>query len=313
MSKQIDNLIDIPIEGEISKGDEVKDNLSLEQIEAEVNRRNKAKEFESKPIKKSNLVDALEIDPNDKPPVELIEEIQPDPRLRNKTAEELQDMYLNLEKLQKSQTDELGTLRKENKDFKTKKEADDNLNLQEIEKRIMPEVLSWTPEERAEWFRTFNTEPEKALAQVVKILTKPLARSRAIETNKKEIDRLTELHKVDVVPYVAKEVNALISANKDWWKQYGTQIFEHAYDVFRNRDFDKYATIREKNIRTKENETTATEDEIKNQTYVEGARPVKIIQGKKTLTLEQIQAADPDTGMAVIRKELLRRGVKVND
>ena len=222
-------------------------------------------------------------------------------------------MYTNLEKLQKSPTDELGTLRKENEDFKTKKEADDNLNLQEIEKKIMPEVLSWTPEERAEWFKTFNTEPEKALAQVVKILTKPLAKSRAIETNKREVDRLTDLHKADIVPYVVKEVNALISANKSWWKQYGTQIFEHAYDVFRNRDFDKYAAIREEDMKTKDDERTATEDEVKNQTYVEGVRPVKLIRKAKEITLEQIQAADPDEAKAVIKRELLKRGVKVDD
>ncbi len=312
MSKENPNL-DIPIEGEISKVTDVKSKLSLEEIEAEVSRRNKAKKFENKPVKKPNIVDPLEIDPNDKPPVKEIEEVQSDPRLKDKTAEELQDMYLNLEKLQKSQTDELGTLRKENKDFKEQEDKDKVLNLQEIEKKIMPEIENWAPEKRAEWFKLFNTEPERALAEAVKEIVKPLTKNLAVGSNVQEVERLTDLHKVDVVPYVEKEVDALISANESWWKQYGTKIFEHAYDVFRNRNFDKYAAIREKNIKTKDDERTVIEEEKKNQTYVEGARPVKLIKSKKVLTLEQIQAADPNLAMTVIKKELLKRGVKVDD
>ena len=305
--------LDIPLdkEGEISTETDGKSELSLEEIEAEINRRNAEKEFEKE--KDPNVVDPLEIDPKDKPPVEPPEETQPDPRFKGKTAEELVAMFSNLEKLQRAQTNELGTLRKENKDFKDKEEASQSLNLKEIEKKIMPEIEKWAPEKRATWFKLFNEEPEVAMAQVVKVVIEPLTRKTALNSNEKEVTRLVGLHKGDVVPYQEKEVNALIAANEGWWQQYGTQIFEHAYDVFRNSNFDKFATIREEGIKTKEKEKTAKEEEIKNQTFVEGQKPVKIIQGKKEITHQQIKDEEPEVAMAVIKRELLKRGVKVDD
>ena len=303
--------LDIPLEKDKVSGTDGKSDLSLEEIEEEINRRNKEKEFEKK--KDPNTVDPLEIDPNDKPPEEEEEEVQPDPRFNGKIAEELIKMYSNLEKLQKSQTDELGTLRQENKDFKTKEEQSKSLNLKEIEKKIMPEVQSWTPDKRAEWFDLFNKEPERAMAQVVKVIIQPLTRKTALNTNEKEVKRLSELHKQDVVPYVEKEVNALISANANWWKEYGTGIFEHAYGVFRNRNFDKYAAIKEESIIAKATKKAAEEENNKNQTFVEGQKPTKIIQSKKEITLQQIKNEEPDESMAVIKRELLKRGVKVDD
>ena len=313
MSIPEDNLAQhIPIEGENVSKTEGEDELSLEKIEAEVNRRNKAKELENKPKKDPNTVDPLEIDPSEKE-IPEVEQETVDPRFVGKTTEEIIEMYQNVETLQKSQTDELGELRKENKGFKEQKTQDESINLQEIEKKIMPEVKSWTPEKRAEWFKLFNKKPEEAMAQVVEVLVKPLKRIAAIDTNTREIKRLTELHKDDVVPYTAKDINALIAANKTWWKQYGDRIFEHAYDVIRNRDFDKNAAIRQKGINTKVEQEAAEENNEKNLTFVEGARPVKMTKTVKTITHDQIKAANPEEGMAVIRKELLKRGVKVDD
>lgn len=304
--------LNIPIEdeGEISQGTENRSDLSLEELAAEISRRNKAKEIETKPVRKANLVDALEIDPNDKPPVEKVEETV-DPRFVGKSTEELQVMYLNVEALQKLQTDELGTLRKENKEFKDQQVQIENLNLQELERKIMPEVESWDEDKRKEWFKVFNEKPEQALKEVIDILTRPLAKKIASSDNKEEVLRLKTLHKDHVVPYVEKEINALIAANEGWWKKYGTSIFEHAYDVTRNRDFKKYATVINQTIKTKEDEQTAMNNEAKDQTFVEGQRPVKIIKKGKETTLEEIHAQEPDKAMAVIAKELIRRGIKV--
>ena len=304
--------LDIPLEEEKISGTDGKSKLSLEEIETEIARRDEERKFEDKKDKDPNTLDPLEIDPKDKPPVEEVIETQPDPRFKDKTVEELQKMYLNVEKLQKTQTDELGTLRKENKNFKDLELKNKSLNLKEIEKKIMPEVLSWTPEERAEWFKLFNNEPERAMAQVVNKVIEPVVRTIAVSSNEKEVDRLTKLHENDVVPYIEKHINALIAANEGWWKQYGTGIFKHAYETFRNSNFDKYAAVRDKKTKTKESEETVVEDDIKNQTFVEGQKPTKIIQGKKELTIEQIRDAEPDESMTAIEKELLRRGVKVD-
>lgn len=304
--------LDIPLEEEKISGTDGKSELSLEEIETEIARRDEERKFEDKKDKDPNTLDPLEIDPKDKPPVEEVIETQPDPRFKDKTVEELQKMYLNVEKLQKTQTDELGTLRKENKNFKDLELKNKSLNLKEIEKKIMPEVLSWTPEERTEWFKLFNNEPEKAIAQVVNKVVEPVVETIATTNNEREVDRLTKLHKNDVVPYVVKHIDALIAANEGWWEQYGTRIFEHAYETFRNSNFDKYAVVRQEKTKTKESEETVVEDDIKNQTFVEGQKPTKIIQGKKELTIEQIRDAEPDESMTAIEKELLRRGVKVD-
>ena len=305
--------LDIPLEEEKISGTDGKSELSLEEIEAEINRRNEVKKFKDKPEKDPNVVDPLEIDPKDKPPVEEVIETQADPRFKGKTLDEMLEIYKNLEIIQKSQTDELGTLRQENKDFKEQEVKNKNLNLEEIEKKIMPEVLSWSVEKRTEWFEWFNREPEKAMASVVKVVIKPLTRSRAIDSNTNEVKRLMKDHKDDVVPYIGKEVNALIAANENWWKEYGTGVFEHAYGEFRNKNFDKYAAIRAKNITTKENEKVAEEEKNKIQTFVEGQHPTKIIQKAKEITHQQIKDAEPEESMATIRAELLRRGVKVDD
>ena len=171
--------LDIPLEEEKISGTDGKSKLSLEEIETEIARRDEERKFEDKKDKDPNTLDPLEIDPKDKPPVEEVIETQPDPRFKDKTVEELQKMYLNVEKLQKTQTDELGTLRKENKNFKDLELKNKSLNLKEIEKKIMPEVLSWTPEERTEWFKLFNNEPEKAIAQVVNKVVEPVVEAAA--------------------------------------------------------------------------------------------------------------------------------------
>jgi len=288
--------LDIPIEGEISMETKETDKLSLKEIETEVNRRNKAKALDNKPKKKSNLIDPLDIDPNDRPPVEL-EAI--DPRFEGKTETELIKMYMNLESLHKKHTDEVGSLRKENTELKDKK--DKVLNLQRLNK--------WTPEKRQAWFKLFNTEPEKALQQVN---LEALEETRALDNVTSEEVRLKELHKNSIVPYVDSEINVLISTNQDWWKKYGTGIFEHAYNVFRNKPeiYDKYAAIRSNNIVTKE-QTAEPEADSDNSQFVEGRRPTKVVTQSKEITLQQLKNADPDTSMDAIRRELKKRGVKI--
>jgi len=303
--------LDIPIEGEMSNvavGE--KDSLSLEQIEAEINRRNKEKEDFNKPKKNPNHVDALEIDPTDRAPVE---EVELDQRFVGKTEVELIKMYMNLETLHKSHTDELGTLRAETKANKEKAAKSESVNLKEIEKQIFPEMKDWSQEKRQAWFKLFNTHPEQALKQANDELMAPYREREAKISNTTEETKLKELHKNSIVPYVNTEIDALISANPDWWKKYGTRIFEHAYDVFRNKPevYDKYSKIRSEAINTKDVNETEEEDKVKNQTFVEGGRPQKVITKKKAITLEQLKSADPDTSMAVIQRELIKRGVKV--
>ena len=311
MSKFEDNPnLDIPIEGEISIETKEVDKLSLEQIEAEVNRRNKAKEQDIKPKKKQH-VDPLEIDPNDKPaPTEEVI----DPRFAGKTGAELVKMYMNLEVLQKAQTDELGSLRTENKQFKEQDAKSKSMDLEKIKKQIFPAMKDWAAEKREKWFKLFNTQPEKALREANDEIMAPYIEREALHSNTQEETRLKEMHENSIVPYVNSEIDALISTHEDWWNIYGTKIFEHAYDVFRNQPevYDKYAAIRSKTIKTKVVEPEIVEKDVKKQTFVEGARPAKIIKTEKNITLEQLKALDPDASMAAIEKELRRRGAVVS-
>ena len=311
MSKFEDNPnLDIPIEGEISVETKETDKLSLEELEKEINRRNKAKELENKPKKKKNLVDPLEIDKTDKPaPVEEVI----DPRFAGKTGAELVKMYMNLEELHKSHTDELGSLRTENKQFKEQSAKTKSINLEEIKKQIFPKMKDWSAEKRQEWFKLFNKEPERALREANDEIMAPYIEKEALSSNTQEEARLQKLHEKSIVPYVNSEIDTLISTNEDWWRIYGTKIFEHAYDVFRNKPevYDKYAAIRSKTTKTKVVEPEIVEKDAKNQTFVEGARPAKVIKTEKNITLEQLKAADPDASMAAIEKELRRRGAVV--
>ena len=305
--------LDIPIEepGQISEGTKKKSELSLEEIEAEVNRRNKAKEQDVKPKKNPNLVDPLEINPNDKPaPTEEVI----DPRFAGKTGAELVKMFMNLEALQRSQTDELGSLRTENKQFKAQDAKSKSMDLEKIKKQIFPTMKDWSVEKREKWFKLFNTQPERALREANDELMAPYIEREALSSNTQEEARLQKMYEKSIVPYVNSEIDALISTNEDWWRIYGTKIFEHAYDVFRNKPevYDKYAAIRSKATKTK----VVTEETVKGgtekQTFVEGARPAKIIKTEKNITLEQLQKADPDPAMAAIEKELIRRGAVVS-
>lgn len=304
--------LDIPIEesGEISKGTKNEDKLSLEQIEAEVNRRNKVKEQDEKPKKNPNHVDPLDIDPTDKPPKK--EEVV-DPRFAGKSGADLIKMYMNLEALQKKQTDELGSLRTENKQFKEKNAKNTSIDLEQAKKQLFPAMKDWSVEKREKWFRLFNTQPEKALRQANDEVLAPYIEREAINRNTQEEARLKKMHENSVVPYVNSEIDKLISTHEDWWKIYGNKIFEHAYNEFRNKPevFDKYAAIRAKANKTKVVEPEVADKDVKNQTFVEGARPARVIKQEKNITLEQLQAADPDSSMDAIEKELERRGAVV--
>jgi len=304
--------LDIPIEeeGQMSQGTDGRTKLSLSEIQAEIARRNKKAKEENPPQKNPYHVDPLEIDPNDKPTEEEEEEeVQGDPRFIGKTSEELVEMYTNLEKLQKSQTDELGTLRKENKTFKEADALSKSFDMKDIEKRIMPEVESWDEERKAEWFDVFNKEPEKALAEVVKILIKPVTKKLVIGERRDEILRLKTKYKDSVVPYVEKDVNALISTNPDWWKEYGTGIFNHAYNEIRDRDFDKYAAKRQQTKVVTEPKKEVTQQ---NPTYIEGQRPTKPIRKAKIVTKEMRDKMPLGQALTSLETTLRKRGIQVN-
>ena len=208
MSKFEDNPnLDIPIEGEISIETKETDKLSLEQIEAEVNRRKKAKEQDVKPKKNPNLVDPLEIDKTDKP---VPEEEVIDPRFAGKTGAELVKMYMNLEELQKSQTNELGSLRTENKQFKDQDAKSKSMDLATIKKQIFPAMKDWSVEKREKWFKLFNTQPEKALREANDEIMAPYIEREALSSNTAEEARLEKLHEKSIVPYVNSEIDSHI-------------------------------------------------------------------------------------------------------
>jgi len=220
---------------------------------------------------------------------------------------------MNLEVLQKSQTDELGSLRTENKQFKEQDTKTKSMDLEQIKKQIFPAMKDWTAEKRQEWFKLFNTQPERALKEANDEIMAPYIEREALSSNTQEEARLEKLHEKSIVPYVNSEIDTLISSNEDWWRIYGTKIFEHAYDVFRNKPevYDKYAAIRSKAITTKDVTEETVKDAPVKSTFVEGARPAKVIKTEKNITLEDLQKADPDTAMTAIEKELIRRGAVV--
>ena len=308
MSEENPNL-NIPIEGENVEGTKNRSELSLEEIAAEIARRGDKKPAAEK-IVKPNHVDPLEIDPNDVPVVEEEEEEEEtyDPRFEGKTNEDLQDMYLNLEHLQQSQTDELGTLRKENKTLKAEDLLGSSSGLEQIGEKIMPTVESWSPEKREEWNELFKTEPEKAINQVVKILLKPSMKKLVLAERKEEIVRLKTKHKDSVVPYVEKDVNELIRTNPNWWDEYGNGIFNHAYSEVRDRDFDKYAETKTKVV----TKPTIPAKEVTNTTFVEQQRPTTVIRKKKIMTKAMRDNMSIPNALASIEATLKKRGVKVD-
>ena len=304
MSKEVNNpMLDVPIEfeeGETSNAtDENKDEPSLEEIAAEIERRASTEET-------NDVIDPI------KEAIEPKEEVITDPRFVNKTAEEMIEIYQNVEKLAKAHDTELGTLRKEIKEYKDKEEEERNLNLGEIEKEIIPAMQKMTPEEKKIFFEEFNTSPETAIEKLFKSYMKPFARKQATVTTKEEIDKLIGLHKDSVVPYVEKDINALISANKGWWAKYKTGIYEHAYDIIRNRDFNKYAAIRNQELEEKEQQRIEQENDMKKKIFVEGGAPAKIVQKDKTVSLKQLRHASPETAMSAIEKILEERGIPTN-
>jgi hypothetical protein len=304
MSDKIDNPnLDIPLnEGQMSEGNEVNDDLELERLAAEIKSR-----ATKEPVKKKEVVkEVVEEAPSEPTEEETQEEI--DARFKGKQVQDVIEMYKNLENLHKSHTNELGELRKTVKELKDKEEQISQLSMTEVEKQIMPKIQSWTAEKKAAFFEKFNNSPEEALAEVIDEVTKPLKRKVAIDVNREEINRLKDLYKEQVVPYVEKDINALIAANPGWWKNYGVGIFDHAYNTYRNKNFDKYAAIREQTIQSKLKEETSAEDDIKEMTFVEGQRPTKIVKKAKEITTEDINAADDDVALQTITKELKKRG-----
>ena len=294
MSKKVDNpMLDIEVEfeaepREISNATDIigEDEPSLEGLAAEIERRNtKAPEKVEEPTEKNVPVD----DPVDDPV---------DPRFVGKTAEEMIEIYNNLQKLAKKHDTELGELRKANQKYKDAIEAKEE-EPEAKEEEIIPEDEDWTDEEKTEWFKLFNKDPNKALKQATDKAMKPYRKMVARNANADEVRRLKTLHKEHVVPYVEKDVNDLIRKNPGWWKTYKGKIFEHAYNEVRNTDFDKYSAIRQKALEEKDK----GQEKGKSNTFVEGGAPARIVKSKG-ITLDQLRAADPDKAMEAIKKML---------
>jgi len=178
--------------------------------------------------------------------------------LKGKSPEELAKAYINLRKLQSTQTDELGELRKYKKDNaeldEELKQYGVNSTAQHLVKREMSKM---TDEQKNLFYEKFSENPAEALMPLISEAIKPITVKQARSDNEAEINRLIDKTKDGYVPYDRKKINKIIAGftkengRNELFDKHGQGAFEAAYDIYYKQNINKALEASQKEFQEK--------------------------------------------------------------
>lgn len=256
--KEINNLKTTP-KGQVDKkADEIKDiKLSHEELKKKV-------------IEESEKLEQTE--PKDEPKEEPKDEVVEEPKkeeekeTEEKEEETWEQKYDNLRKLQSSQTDELGELRKKVKETEELREKTKEYQINSTKDHILRQVEEMKPEEREKFYEKFSESPDKALTPLISKLLSPFMIIQARYNNEMVISKLRKDTKDSIIPYekYEDEINGILNTyNKDGrnvlFDKYGSGAFEEAYNAVYKKHI-KEETKKEKEEIMKKAKKEAEED-----------------------------------------------------
>lgn len=159
--------------------------------------------------------------------------------MKGKSIEEITKAYIGMRKLQSTQTDELGDLRKYKK---TNEELNEQIKDYGInataQKLVEKEVKEMTQAESDEFYEVFSKNPAKALMPLIKSALQPIYKKQGKTDNEAVIKDLIEAKKDTYVPYDRTKVNKILAGFTDakgkneLFDRLGSKAFEEAYNIY---------------------------------------------------------------------------------
>ncbi len=226
-------------------------------------------------------------------------------KLRGKTKEEIAEMYINAEKMSSAHTTELGELRKQKAELATAKELAKKYEIEMSANKIAPKFKKWTKEEIATFIQKLGEDPQTAFASLINPYIKPLVSSTAQTRNERMEEKLIAENKDKIVPYDRAEVDKVLKANPELWKEYGTKAIRVAFNIYKESAFESKMDAKEKEFNEKLKEKRFNKNK-QQDTHVEGVTPAKIkaTGGNMRTAINKLEKMDPDKALAILGKVL---------
>lgn len=339
MADKIKNSTDIPFEGEehsnfdedkeLVAGTDELDNLEPEEI-AEILRKNnvvketpkekvtdekdkEADDTEEEVIDETKLQEALKDDPKTDDETDDNESDNTDfalpDKLKGKTLEEIAKMYVNVEKLSSEHTDELGELRKQKAELATAGELAKKYEIEMSANKVTPSIKKWTTEEIAAFIQKLGQDPQSAFASLITPYIKPLTSSAAQTRNERLEDKLIAENKDKIVPYDIAEIDKILKAQPELWKEHGTKAIKIAFNIYKENVFDERMEVKETEFNEGLKEKQLNKDK-EQDTHIIGVSPAgkKKTGGDMKEAIKKIGKMEPDKALAILNKILPHSG-----
>lgn len=306
-------------EGEVETGTDDLDNLEPEQIEEILRKQKDAPKDEVKDEVKDEeeaakkaeaeeaqrLVDVLGEEKETKTETETETKNLPD-KLKGKTAEEIAEMYVNAEKLNSTQTAELGELRKQKTELAAAKELAKKYELEMSAAKVAPQFKKWTPTEVADFIQKLGEDPQTAFASLINPYIKPLGTSVAQTRNERMEDVLVKENADKIVPYNHEAVDTILKANPELWKEHGTKAIKVAFNMYKEEAFPTLMEAREKEFMEslKEKKNNKDKEQATHVMGVGAAKAKVTDSGNMAKAIQKIDKMDPDKALAILNKVL---------
>lgn len=226
-------------------------------------------------------------------PVATVPEDEIPDDLKSKSAGELAKELFNLRKLQGSQNNELGELRKFKKETDSLAEQMKEYHIDaSAQKLIKSEIRGMSDEEKTGFYEKFSENPEEALLPIIQKSMRPFLTIQARQNNEAEIRRLKEEKKDTLVPYDEVEVNKIINSfnydgRNELFDQYGSGAFETAYDIHFKRNVQSAVDKRLSETADRAKQETAEEESKKVRAFTEPQGIASIPKGGNRINDEE--------------------------
>jgi len=221
--------------------------------------------------------------------------------LKGKSAEDISKAYVNLRKLQSTQTDELGELRKYKKENAQIDEEIKQYGINTTAQHLVEKnIAKLTDEQKTQFYDKFSENPAEALMPLIREAIKPITVKQARSDNEAEIKRLEDKAKEGFVPYDRTKINKIIAGftkengRNELFDKHGQGAFEAAYDIYYKQNIGSALEASQKEFQEKALKEAEKAASGKVNTFTEPQGPSSASTGGKSTDYEAMSDAELD-------------------
>lgn len=196
--------------------------------------------------------------------------------MKGKTIEEIQKAYIGIRKLQATQTNELGELRKYRKSNEELGEEIKNYGINATaQKLIEREVGDMSQAEADKFYDVFGKNPAKALMPLIQKVLQPLYKKQGKTDNEAVIKDLIKKNEDSLVPYDRKKVNKIIAGftkqdgRNELFDRLGSEAFGEAYNIYFKANYPEALEKEQKTFKEKAVKEAEEAARAKTKTFTE--------------------------------------------